>query len=86
MTLQPLNGTKTHPLSDHAIDILRWINRLERPRQEVNAGVVNRLEREDLVKVIRLPSPYKTKVGTLIDFLQITEAGRNVLRDKGDKI
>lgn len=76
MSRPPLNGTKTHPLTPHALSALRSISYGPRPSQEFNAGVVNRFQREDLVETVRLPSPYKTHKGALIDFLQITDAGR----------
>lgn len=72
----PLNGTKTHPLSESALGALRSLAHGPIPRQEVNPGVANRLEREDLVDEVDLPSPYKTHKGKKIRFLQINDAGR----------
>lgn len=48
----PLNGSKTHPPSEHALAELRDIARSPVPRLAVNPGVANRLEREDLVDVV----------------------------------
>jgi hypothetical protein len=78
---KPLNGEKTHPLSAHAIATLTRIAQNPVPRQEVNAGVVNRLEREELVVRRSGQSPYKTGTGT-VDFLEITEFGRCALLGK----
>lgn len=75
----PLNGTKTHPLSAHALHVLRWIAGAPQPRQEVNPGVADRFEREDLVSEVLLPSPYKTHHGKPIRHLAITPAGRAAL-------
>ena len=81
--LPPLNGEKTHPLTDHAIGVLREISRDPIPSNEVNPGVLNRLFRESLVKFVMLASPYKTHKGKLIRFLQITDAGRLALSSRG---
>lgn len=72
----PLNGEKTHPLTPHALEVLRQLARAPMPRQEINAGVVNRFAREALAETVMRPSPYKTHKGKNIDFLQITDAGR----------
>lgn len=74
--LEPLNGTKTHPLTDHALGVLRSLERSPSPTQTINAGVVNRLQREALAEIVDLPSPYASHKGKKIKFLQITEAGR----------
>jgi hypothetical protein len=79
MSIPPLNGTKTRPLSPHALDVLRMLLNGATPRQEINAGVINRLQRESLIETIGRQSPYKTHRGRLIDFVEITEAGRAVL-------
>jgi hypothetical protein len=64
MTLpMPLNGTKTHPLTKHALGELERIAAAPVPRQEVNPGVVDRLLREDLVEAYFAPSPYQTRKG-----------------------
>lgn len=55
----PLNGTNTHPLSEHARAELRAIAEKPVPRRTVNPGVANRLVREALVEDVMLPSPYK---------------------------
>lgn len=81
--ITPLNGTKTHPLSEHAFDALRWLLKYgPEPRQAFNAGVCNRLEREALVEVMLMPSPFPMHKGRKIEFLQITDAGRAVLAEK----
>lgn len=77
---KPLNGNKTHPLTGHAIAALRQLAADgPQPRQAFNAGVCDRLEREDLVWVSDLVSPYKTHKGRLIPHLVIREAGRKAL-------
>jgi len=78
MDRKPLNGTKTHPLTAHALAELRDIASKPCPRQAVNPGVSDRLLREDLVEVVMLPSPFKTHGGKLLEHLEITDAGRRV--------
>jgi hypothetical protein len=75
----PLNGTKTHPLSAHAIDELRNIARSPEPIVGINPGVINRLMRENLVEIVQLPSPFKTHKGRPVGHLRITNAGRERL-------
>jgi hypothetical protein len=74
--IPPLNGTKTHPLSKHALSALERLMNGPEPRQTINPGVVNRLEREALVETVMLPSPYQSHKGALTSFLKITDAGR----------
>lgn len=81
MKLTPLNGVKTHALSAHALAELRNIAQSPEPSLGVNPGVINRLMREELVEVVRLPSPFKTHKGRPIDHLQITDAGRARLKE-----
>lgn len=76
--LTPLNGIKTHPLSDHAKEVLKRIAHAAVPRQEVNPGVANRLERENLVRRVSKPSPYKRHKNN-VDYLEITPAGRQLV-------
>lgn len=71
---RPLNGTKTHPLTEASRRALGTISMAPIPRQEVNPGVADRLEREGLVIVVDLPSPYKGRKGK-VPHLKITEAG-----------
>jgi len=82
--IRPLNGTKTHPLSAHALSELRNIARRPCPCQGINPGVVNRLEREGLVELVDLRSPFPTHKGRPIPHLQITDAGRAVLDKEGE--
>ena len=72
----PLNGTRTHPLTEHALAELRDIANRPVPRQAVNPGVANRLLREHLVAEVMLPSPFQTHKGKSIAHLQITADGR----------
>lgn len=78
--IAPLNGTKTHPLSTHALAELRDIAASPVPRQSVNPGVVNRLQREDLVESVDLPSPFKVHKGASIEHLRITSAGLQAIK------
>ncbi len=45
----PLNGVKTHPLSDHARGVLKRMVGGAIEAYTVNPGVRNRLDREDLI-------------------------------------
>lgn len=65
MLKMPLNGTKTHPLSEGAKSVLARLERGPLPAQELNPGLVNRLLRERYVELVMLPTPYKTKVGKI---------------------
>ena len=75
---KPLNGEITHPLSAHAHGELRSLLRGPRPASEINAGVINRLQRGSLAELVQLPSPYATARGRLINHLRITDDGRLV--------
>lgn len=77
----PLNGTKTHPLTDHARAALRRLRAGPLPRQEFNPGVINRLLREDLIECRMGPSPYKTRIGER-EYAHITDAGRAALEQR----
>ncbi len=78
--MEPLNGTKTHPLTAHALDVLgSLVDCGPVPTQTINAGVVNRFHREALSRTVRRPSPYATHKGKDIDFEEITDAGREAL-------
>ncbi len=77
-----LNGGKTRPLTTHALGELRSLLRGPRPRQEINAGVVDRLCRGEWVEIVRRPSPYKTVLGD-VQHLQINDAGRAFLDEAG---
>lgn len=77
--MKPLNGTKTHPLSEHAREELRNLAKNPIPTVGINPGVVNRLLRENLAEVVQLPSPFKAHKGGNCAHLQITEAGRAAL-------
>lgn len=75
----PLNGTQTHPLTEHARAELLDIAAKPVPRQAVNPGVANRLLRECLVAEVMLRSPFKTHKGKSIAHLRITADGRERL-------
>jgi hypothetical protein len=62
----PLNGTKTHPLTDHAREQLLDIAAKPVPRQ-------------CLVSEVMLTSPFKAHKGKSIAHLQITTDGRKRL-------
>ena len=77
--MEPLNGKKIHPLSEHAIGVLRGLAQDgPRPAQEINAGVIRRLRSEDLVTLSMRPSPYRTHPGSVY-FAEITAQGRDLL-------
>jgi hypothetical protein len=76
MTMPPCNGEKTHPLTKHALGVLRSLDGYPCPIQEINPGVSNRLLRENLIETEQRESPYKTHKGKKIAFAVITAAGR----------
>lgn len=80
MKTAPLNGAKTHPLSRAALGVLGMLIDGPVPRQEINPGVANRLERGDgvtpYVQEVDHPSPYKAHKGRHIAHLIATDAGR----------
>lgn len=82
--MKPLNGEKTHPLTSHAIDVLKRLFVNPIPRQSLNPGVCNRLEREGLVYVEQLRSPFKAHHGRhgkgTCAHLRITDAGIAALK------
>lgn len=69
----PLNGTKTHPLSKHAIEVLERLSRGMIAAYRINPGVRNRLYREDLIR---------ETINNASSFAQIaiTDAGRAALQ------
>lgn len=73
--MRPLNGEHTHALSDFARGELTRIQASPQPIQSLNPGVRNRLERERLVEIVMLPSPYKTHKAKPIAHYKITEVG-----------
>src|ERR1044072_1501777 len=79
----PLNGTKTHPLSQHALSKLLSAARKPFPFQDLNPGVRDRLLREDLVEIVQLPSPFKAHRGATIAHVKIPDAGRAALVKAG---
>lgn len=76
------NGGRTHPLTLYATGVLRLLDICPRPYQEINPGVIDRLTREPnpLAEIVQLPSPYKVHRGDTCKHLQITAAGRDVVR------
>lgn len=81
----PLNGEKTHPLSEHATMKLRELSIAPQPTLLINPGVVNRFLRDELAEIVQLPSPYKSHAGRNTNFMQITQIGLDYLarRDGG---
>jgi hypothetical protein len=45
----------------------------------VNAGIIDRLCREDLVTIVNRPSPYPSSKSATMRYLEITQAGRDRL-------
>src|SRR5271157_5793952 len=70
---------KDGPLTPTAIAALRSIVDGPIPRQAFNSGVARRLEREQLVEQVQLPSPYQTRKGD-VTHLRLTKAGRAKLK------
>ncbi len=73
--MKPLNGTKTHPLTPASLEALRRVAHEPLPRQELNPGVANRLERDALVESVHMASPYATHKGRKIEHLRASAAG-----------
>lgn len=72
---QPLNGSKTHPLSEHAKAALKLLESGPIPPFEINPGVLNRLQRSGFIEYLQLPSPYASHKGKRINHVQLTQAG-----------
>ncbi|USN15348.1 hypothetical protein KIKIMORA_02020 [Brevundimonas phage vB_BpoS-Kikimora] len=64
------------PLTAHAREVLRDLDRKEQPAQAFNPGVIDRLLRGELITIEPRPSPYMTHRGRNIPFAVIAEAGR----------
>lgn len=75
MTMKPLNGELTHALKPASLEALRLIADKPLPRQEVNAGISNRLLRGGLVESVDLPSPYASHKRRCIEHLRVSVAG-----------
>lgn len=73
--MKPLNGERTHDLKPASLEALRRISEKPLPRQELNAGVANRLLREGLVESVDLQSPYASHKGRQIEHLRVSAAG-----------
>lgn len=79
MTEYGANNTR-HPPTAHAMDMLRKAFNKPFPSQEVNFTVRDKLMAFGYAKLERRLSPYKThKIGTMVDFLVCTPAGRDAL-------
>jgi hypothetical protein len=79
MTREPLFGKNIHPLSVHALGVLRRLRDTgPEPRQEINAGVVRRFLCEELVTIEDRPSPYRTRPGC-VEFVVVTSQGLEAL-------
>lgn len=74
---------KTQPapptLSAHAMNALLDLAYSPAPRQAFNPGVVGRLQRDELIEIVELPSPYPAQIGQRIEFARITEKGRKAV-------
>lgn len=81
LEVNPLNGTKTHPLSRKALEALENIGREAQPRQEFNPGISDRLLRGGLVQIVWRESPYRTRKGS-IEHLEITPAGQLLISER----
>ncbi len=58
----PLNGTKTHPLTEHGFSALKQLRSGPLPAQSFNPGVIDRLLRESLIELKDGPSPYSMPI------------------------
>ena len=76
----PLNGRKTHPLTDKSKAVLKRIAKSPVPCHEINPGIQDRLFRGMLVYIDQRKSPYKKHKGGTCDHLVITEAGIEACR------
>lgn len=79
--MTPLNGEKTHPLSQHAIGKLRELALGPMPSLRLNPGVINRFMCEDLAELFQGPSPFPSHKGRNTQFIRITLAGLARLRE-----
>lgn len=69
-----------HPLSSHALAVLRELATAPRPRSQVNPGVISRLTRGKLAVVVDMKSPFRTHGANYrVPHLKITDAGRAYL-------
>jgi hypothetical protein len=80
--MKPLNGAKTHPLSEHARQLLAEIANTPLAAHAVNPGVTNRLLRENAVELVSMASPFKSHKGGKCQFLCITDIGRRIVREE----
>jgi len=76
---KPLNGEKTHPLKPGSIRVLELLLREgPQPRHEINAGVIDRLTREDLIEPVMATPRHHNR---LYRCYRITDAGRAKLEE-----
>lgn len=68
------------PLTHHGMAALQRLTSGPIPRQEINPGVAERLERGGLAQCVSLPSPYATHKGRPIQHLEILPEGQEALR------
>lgn len=62
------------PLSPDALRVLSELVRAPVPRSTINPGIAARLTREKFAETVDLPSPFKSRKGTVLH-LQITPRG-----------
>lgn len=76
----PLNGTKLHPLSKHALGVLKELRDYgPQARRRINPGCNARLEAEDLTECYsHWPAAHICET-----YVRITNAGRSVLSEAG---
>lgn len=74
------SASRSRPLSDHALGVLRDIGKSPVPRFLVNPGVSSRLLRDGLVEDVLLPSPCKKDKGKARSHLRITVSGMDLLQ------
>lgn len=71
------------PLTRHAVFALQWLAKGPQPRQEINSGVNQRLEREALTETFLDAPPYSTNIARAarIQWVRITAAGLQRIED-----
>ena len=79
--LLPLNGKETKKLTKIAIETLKRLKYRPLPCQELNPGLLNRLIRGNLIDIVKLPSPYKTHKGRVIDHCRLNNFGFELLEN-----
>lgn len=74
--------THAHPLTAHALAVLRELAQAPKPRSQINPGVVQRLTRGKLAVLVDLETPFPThRKSYRVPHLKITDAGRALVSE-----